>query len=147
MRSFAAFAIMLYASTCFASEADDYKEYGREVAQVISKMKTVAETPRERNDLRALEFLLRDYNKHVSQKNWRQADLVRDKMSVPLSRGGVVASNANKRLQDRERAEANRRHQEAMRQRERQHQEAMRKQDAILNQMRTNQYYQSRWGR
>ena len=40
-----------------SSAAAEYKDFGREVAQVVSKMKEVAVNDRERSDLRALEFL------------------------------------------------------------------------------------------
>lgn len=138
-----AFALMLTPTTTAlsaSSAADEYRDFGRYVAQVIGKMKEVAVGNRERSDLRALEFLLRNYNQAVSAGDLRQADRVKQKMRVYLIRGGVVASDAARRKADRVRADAERRHREEMRQRERQHQEAMKKQQELINRIRINQY-------
>ena len=117
----------------------EYKDFGREVAQVISKMKEVAENDRERSDLRTIEFLLRDYNQAVAARTWGKADLVKKRMYVSLTRGSAVAAEAGKRKADRKRAVSERRHRQVMRQKERHHRETMQKQQELINRLRINQ--------
>jgi hypothetical protein len=113
----------------------EYRDFGRELSGVVSKMKEVA-TGRERDDLKVLEFRLREYNQAVSNQDWSKADSIRDSLGVQLDRGGNVAADAGRRKAAAARAEAERRHQEEMRQKERQHQEAMARQRAIEEQLR-----------
>jgi hypothetical protein len=118
-----------------AGDPSEYREFGREVSGIVSKMKEVA-TGREKDDLRVLEFRLREYNQAVSNRDWSKADSIRSSLGVQLNRGDAVAADAGRRKAAAERAEADRRHQEAMRQRERQHQEAMARQRSIEDQLR-----------
>jgi hypothetical protein len=123
--------------------ASEYKEFAREVSDIIGKMKEVA-AGREKDDMRVLEFRLREYNEAVSARDWHKADSIRDSLKVSLSRGSAVASDAGRRKAIRARAEAQARHREALRQQERlaeqerkqreqQHQE-------LMNQIRQNQF-------
>lgn len=116
-------------------DPSEYREFGQHVSGIIGKMKEVA-TGREKDDLKVLEFRLREYNQAVSKRDWDKADSIRSSLGVQLERGGAVAADANRRKADQARAEADRRHREEMRQRERQHQEAMARQWAIENQLR-----------
>jgi hypothetical protein len=140
--AFAAFLVLPLAVTggAFAASPDvaEYKDFGREVAQVVSAMKEVAASDREQSDLRAIEFLLRDYNQAVAAKNWREADLAKERMRVSLIRGGAVAAEAGKRKADQARADTERRHREVMQQRERQHREAMEKQQELINRVQAD---------
>ena len=115
--------------------AAEYEKFGSDVANVISSMKEVAKGDREQADLRGLEFLLRDYNAAVAAKNWRQADQIKGKMRVYLTRGRAVAADAEKRKADQARADAERRHREEMRQKERQQREATLKQQRLIEQL------------
>jgi hypothetical protein len=127
-----------------SADPSDYREFGREVSGIISKMKEVA-TGREKDDLKVLEFRFREYNQAVSNRDWNKADSIRDSLGVQLDRGGSVAADAGRRKAAAARAEAERRHQEEMRQKERQHQEAMARQRAIEEQLRMINRSQRGW--
>lgn len=123
-----------YRESSTQADPDDYKDFGREVKQTISKMKEVAVGNKEKSDMRALEFLLRDYNEAVKAKDWKRADYAKERMNVSLVRGGEVASDAGRRKAEWARADAERRHQEELQQQERQHREEMSKLEQIRQQ-------------
>jgi hypothetical protein len=116
-------------------DSSGYKEFGREVSGIISKMKEVA-SGREKDDLRVLEFRLREYNQAVSNRDWGKANSIRDSLGVQLNRGSAVAADAGRRKAEAASADAERRHRELMAQKERQHREAMARQKALEDQIR-----------
>lgn len=118
-----------------------YEQYGREVAQIVQKMNGVTVGRTEKDDLRALAYLLRGYNGAVAARNWRQADSIAERMHVYLSRGSAVAADAERRKAAWARAEAEQRHRQEMEQRERHHQEQMR----LEREQQQQQWQQQQW--
>jgi hypothetical protein len=114
----------------------EYEEFQRKIEGIIQAGGQVTDSDLERSDIHALQFLLHDLNKAVAAGDWKDAEEIRNKMSVSLQRGQSVAADAPRRLTERQRADEERRHNEEMRQRERQHEEEMSKQQEILNEIR-----------
>lgn len=110
----------------------EFSEFRRQVAQMIQQGSAAAQSKREQDDFKVLQFLLRDLDRYIASAEWDKAGLVRDRMKISLQRAGWVVQDAprrkaeQERLQfEREQAQRERQHREQMRQRERQHQELM----------------------
>ncbi|MCO6047984.1 hypothetical protein NG895_29125 [Aeoliella sp. ICT_H6.2] len=105
--------------------AERYQAVGDKVRHVIKEMKGVTQNRTERDDMRALEHLLREYDRAVHAHDWKKAYSIGKNMRVYMSRAKVVAGESTMRKEARARADAERRHQEEMAQRERHHEEQM----------------------
>jgi hypothetical protein len=113
----------------------EYQQFQRSVATMISNGSEVAANDRERSDIRTLQWLSRELQKHVDAGDWNRAAEVKQRMQVAIQRSQVVAADAPRRKAEQE----ERRHRELVAQRERQHQEEMaqsaRQNQAIINQL------------
>jgi len=133
MKLFIVSVLLLLTQSALAQSADsfqkrqEFSEFAQSVDSTIRGASAVARTQKERGDVRTLQFLLRDLNKHIAAGNWAQATDVRNKMRAALARGGAVAADGPRRVAEQQ----ERRHQEQLNQQNRQHQEAMRQRDRI----------------
>jgi hypothetical protein len=117
----------------------EYQQFQRSVERMISGGSEVAANDREWSDIRTLQWLSRDLQKHVDAGDWNRAADVKQRMQVAIQRSQVVVADAPRRKAEQERAEQERQHRELMAQRERQHKEDMaqraRQNQAIVNQL------------
>lgn len=121
-----------------------YQEYGKYVAKTVQRMRGVTQNITEASDLKALEFLLREYDEAVADRNWAKARSTGTNMKIYLDRGGKVAAQADVRKEARLRAEQERRHQEELKQKERHHQEQLRQGRLLEQRLRYLEYLHSR---
>lgn len=118
----------VYAEACAQStdaRIRKYYAYSDKVEKIILQMNEVAVGPTERADLRALAFLLNEYDQAVAACNWDEAISIAYRMQAYMARGAVVADDAARRKEAWARAEAERRHREELAQRERHHRELL----------------------
>lgn len=106
----------------------EHDEFVRAVKQVISGAKQGAATKSEAGDLRAVEFMFKQYSQHFAANEFEKAEAVKERMRISLTRSAEVASEAPRRLAEWKRADEERRHREELNQRDRHHQELMNEQ-------------------
>lgn len=110
-----------------ARSHEEYVQFSHHTQKAIDAMTEVVANERERQDLRALNFMLKEFNEAANAGNYSRADDIRERMKPAVYRGHGVAGVAEKRKADWARAEQERRHREEMRQRERHHREWIRR--------------------
>lgn len=131
MKRFVPLAILLWVTSASAQTplppadangalGQEYDDFRQSVEKVISEATSAAASNAERDDIRTLEFLLRELNQQISAGDWKRAAEVKSRMQVALTRSQAVASDGPKRKAEQDRIDTERRQREEQKQRERQ---------------------------
>ena len=115
--------------------------FQEEISKMIIAGEKVAKSPAEKDNVRALKWHLREYEKYAAVGNWKKADAVQQRMQVSYQRGEILAADAPRRAAVQEAAEKEQKLQEEKRQQE----ERRKKKETLSNRLRIIEQYLLYW--
>lgn len=121
----------------------EHQEFQNFVEGIVGRSSSAVANERERSDVKTLQWLLRDYRKHIADGNWNRADDVKKRMNVVLQRTESVAVDAPRRHEEEKQKQADRRHRAELKQRERHHREQLQQRERQFQELRNRQFQEN----